>query len=280
MFVKLMKLSLVTCCSSNFHKCKNYSKLPADCLFVMFVTCVKQVMQCNMLARMMEKWYNENSGNTEKEFSFRFRGKESYLYLKHFPALCKMLFHKFSNDEVKVMVLSVLYQSICLRKVISLMVRIESCSPAILDDLDVQCRDLFVSCSVYQTNLSPSMWVLCNVVPVHARETFHLYHMGLGCNTMEGREQKHQMLKKYADNTTFQNRWPDIFRHEYIQLLYLRENGYDKRRYLKRGCNYIPKHVAGNCSKCALPIDSTSNNCVLCDSSLMLKINSQVEEFR
>ena len=65
--------------------------------------------------------------------------------------------------------------------------------------------------------------------------------MGLGCNTMEGREQKHQMISKYAENSTYQNSWPMIFRHEYIQLIYLRENGYDNVSYTKKSVNYIEK---------------------------------------
>ena len=51
---------------------------------------------------------------------------------------------------------------------------------------------------------------------------------------MEGREQKHQMIAKYSENTTPQNRWSMIFRHEYLQLIYLRLNGYDDIKYLKK----------------------------------------------
>ena len=61
-----------------------------------------------------------------------------------------------------------------------------------------------------------------------------MYNMGLGWNTMEGREKKHQMIAKYAGNTTYQNRWPLNFRHEYMQLIYLRENGYDNVKYIKK----------------------------------------------
>ena len=65
--------------------------------------------------------------------------------------------------------------------------------------------------------------------------------MGLGGNTMEGREQKRQMIAKYAGNTTYQNRWLMIFRHKYMQLIYLRENGYDNIKYIKKSSNYAGK---------------------------------------
>ena len=70
------------------------------------------------------------------------------------------------------------------------------------------------------------------------------YKFGLGCNTMEGREQKHQILVKNAENTTCQNMWPMIFRHKYIQLIYLRANGYDNCKYIKRMQNVPLKWLA------------------------------------
>ena len=48
---------------------------------------------------------------------------------------------------------------------------------------------------------------------------------------MEGRERKHQIIKKYSDNT--KDRWPHIFRHEFKQLVYLCEHGFDLNRYQK-----------------------------------------------
>ena len=45
------------------------------------------------------------------------------------------------------------------------------------------------------------------------------YGLGLGCNTMEGREQKYQCIAKYAENSTHQNRWDYIFLHKFMQLV-------------------------------------------------------------
>ena len=49
---------------------------------------------------------------------------------------------------------------------------------------------------------------------------------------MEGREQKHQIIVKYSENTTPQNKWSMIVRHEYLQLIYLRLNVYDEMKHL------------------------------------------------
>ena len=84
-------------------------------------------------------------------------------------------------------------------------------------------RRLFVCCSLYDVSVSPSLWCFSIVAPHHAKHLFHKFGFGLGINTMEGREQKHHQITKYSKNTTYQNRWADIFCHEYMQLIYLRE---------------------------------------------------------
>ena len=114
-----------------------------------------------------------------------------------------------------------------------------------------------------------SLSAVCNAPPVHAEICLKSYGFALGRNTMEGREQTHQMIAKYSENTTSQNRWSMIFRHEYLQLIYLRLNGYDDIKYLKKTASYIPKDDAVlSCEICSTNIDS-GNNCLLCDDPLM-----------
>ena len=90
---------------------------------------------------------------------------------------------------------------------------------------------------------------------------------------MEGREQKHQAIEKYSKNTTYQNRWPLIFRHEFIQLIHLRENGFDNTRYRKRGTKYVPDTDDKVCSKCCLALKD--DKCFICDSVYMAKAESE-----
>ena len=59
------------------------------------------------------------------------------------------------------------------------------------------------------------------VAPQHRADTLAKLDFGLGLFTMEGREKKHQQIKKHAYNSTIQNRWAYIFRHEFVQLVYL-----------------------------------------------------------
>lgn len=91
---------------------------------------------------------------------------------------------------------------------------------------------------------------------------------------MEGREQKHQSIKKYSMNTTYQNRWSLIFRHEFIQLIYLRENGYDDTNYIKRRKSYLPDNLENACSTCGYSIKN--DKCLFRDGILVNRILRQI----
>ena len=67
---------------------------------------------------------------------------------------------------------------------------------------------------------------------------------------MEGREQKHQTLSKYAENTTVQNRLPIIFRQEFIQIIHLKKNGYDHVKYIKKSFKCVPVLKENSCKQC------------------------------
>ena len=62
--------------SSSNVKC--FSDLSVDSLFLKFVEFVRKQMACNFLANKIKRWFNEKGGKNEKEFSFRFRGKENF----------------------------------------------------------------------------------------------------------------------------------------------------------------------------------------------------------
>ena len=159
----------------------------------------------------------------------------------------------------------------------SFTVRIEDFDLSMLNKMKEEARLLFKSCCLLSQNVSPSMWTLCNAVPYHVEVTFNEYNLGLRCNTMEGREQKQQQIEKYAHNTTFHCRWPLIFRHEYIELIYLRENGYDTVNYRKRKNQYVPLPLdASNCcSKCGLKYRNGSS-CFICDSVFMKIVHTMI----
>ena len=105
--------------------------------------------------------------------------------------------------------------------------------------------------------------------------SFFLHNgFGLGINTMEGREQKHQQISKYEKKALFQERWKFILRHEFIQLIFLRENGFDVRKYRKRNRSYIPVIQEGHCDSCSLKLVDVT--CSICDGDTFKSIHSKV----
>ncbi len=244
--------------------CKNVGDIPEGNIFLDFLSFVHHSMNCNFLKKKLVQWFDDNSGNVDKDFTFRFRGKESYAYMKNFPTLIELLMNRNVSRQTKEKFAQYHFISVQHRKMISYMVRIVSFNEAILSDMKSSARKLFVGCCLFTKSVSPSMWTVCNVAPVQAETCFKEYGMGLGCVTMEGREQKHQRIEKYSQNTTFQCRWPLIFRHEFIQLVYLRENGFDQVTYKSKDNRYLPEINEFKCSNCALT--KVDGSCPICSS--------------
>ena len=188
-----------------------------------------------------------------------------------------MLFSNITDKNVLKRLLQVHYQSLNLRKLLSYSVRISDFNHCDLELMKRSAYLLFKTCCLFDQKVTPSLWTLCNIAPVNAEQCLRSYGFGLGCNTMEGREQKHQKISKYAENTPVQNRWPMIFRHESIQLIHLRENGYDSVKYIKKSSKYIPVPENNLCEQCFLEFQQRSTQCALCNSDLRKEILRLVE---
>ena len=234
-------------------------------------------MCCKLMGNKIVQWFNENRESNSARFPYSFRGKESFALLKFFPSLLVMLSESPGGDSDIMMLrlTQLFYQLIQLRKLVSLSVRIENIPDDYVTSLKEVGRRLFKSSNLYETSISPSLWVFSNVAPCHAEEIWKSTGYGLGLNTMEGREQKHQQIKRYSTKTLFQRRWVSIIRHEFIQLIYLRRHGFDIPRYRKRDTSYLPK-VLQNCCSCSLQL--VDGLCKFCDNNFMQDIKVCVED--
>ena len=263
LFIKFWKV-LFAC--NSFNGCKSYKDIPQNNIFYKFVSFLQKEMKLNILAKKMISWFNESSRGIDKDFQFRFRGQESNAFLKYFQALILHVLPSVEEVDLegtyKERLNKYFKQLILLRKMISYSVRLIDFSLNELGDMIESGKELFKASCLSETNTTPSMWVLCNISPYHAKTTLSLYGFGLGVNSMEPREQKHQRLKKYAENTTVANKWPMIFRHEFLQLIFLREMGYDEVNYYRKSKKYLPDKTDNNCSNCGLPFINKS--CPLC----------------
>ena len=259
-------------------KAKSFGMLKDTSIFASLVNFIRKDMKLNALAKKMISWFNETTRSIEKDFKYRFRGQESNAFLKHFPTLFLKFLYTVENDsQKKKMFFRTYYQLIYVRKLVSYSVRLLNFSQSDLDDNILCGRKLFVACCKHYTAMSPSLWVLCNAAPNHAKLTFSSYGFGLGVNSMEPREQKHQRIKKYSENTTPQNKWPMIFRHEFVSTIFLREMGYDAISYRPSANKYVPDVSEGFCSNCGLTLSGTV--CILCNDPSYLDVLKSLEKF-
>ena len=155
------------------------------------------------------------------------------------------------------------FQSINLRKLISFTVRVVDISVEDVTEMGVVAKKLFKLICLHDP-ISPSLWTLCVIAPAHAKTIFENFGLGLGVNSMEGREQKHQKIFKYMQNSIRNEMWQFVFRHEFISCVYLRENGFDQIRYTKKFTTYLPPSKAGYCN-CGLKY--SGEVCKICDNS-------------
>ena len=102
-----------------------------------------------------------------------------------------MLLNEINDRNIRLKVLAVHLQSMYLPQLLSYSVRITDFNMKALDEMKQEALSLFRCCCVFDAKISPNLWTLCNIIPFHAGKCLSLYNMGVGCNTMEGLEQKH-----------------------------------------------------------------------------------------
>ena len=104
--------------------------------------------------------------------------------------LIQMLIVNVNDKGILKILHQIHFQSIHLRYLLSYAVRISDISQVDLDEMKKEAH-LFKACCLFDQKATPSLWTLCNVGAFNAEQCFKSFKFGLGCNTMEGREQKH-----------------------------------------------------------------------------------------
>ena len=237
---------------------------------------------CNLsrLAKQIVRWFNENR---DKEFDYRFTGKDSRSFLQNFMLLISSVDSYVKKDTREGVIVHVLaYICVCLRDCVSHFTRV-----SISDDDITKVKQLcsyYFKAHVIFLNVNPTVWTIGHVVPHHISDMKTKYGMGLGLNSMEGREAKHVFIAKYSQNTLYQYRWQQIFRHEYITLIWLRQRGYNSATPansptpVNDNSTCIPKKVLTdeNICYCGLSKLASSSKCKFCSHPLRQAIENSV----
>ena len=156
------------------------------------------------LAYKVVRWFNDG-GHKGKSFDFRFTGKESRGFLKYFMFLIASVMSCVpagSSSEFHLHVLC--YLCLTLKDCVSLFSRVDITTKHV-SELSVLCKRYFRTYVLF-FGFHPTVWTINHVVPAHTKEMRDKYGMGLGLNSMEGKEAKHIAIKK-CEHTSYHFRW-------------------------------------------------------------------------
>ena len=258
---------------------KSFSLVPSNSPFKKYIVAMRN---CNLsrLANRITRWFDDTGANSN-DFDYRFTGKDSRLFLLHFMSLISPLESTAEPGRPKTILHVIAYICLCLRDCVSLFSRINISDDEICR-LSRLCHDYFrVNALFFRVN--PTIWTIGHIVPNHTQYMKDKYGLGLGLNSMEGRDAKHIFIAKYSKNTNFFSRWEQIFQHEFVSLIWLRERGFNFSNTRSKSSSvqsYIPKHVSdadeAYCYCGLKKMCVTDSKCRFCGDKLRNRIESSV----
>ena len=271
----LLKLAVS---SSNLSSISSFKQVPPNTPLFKYVETLRGKCKLTRLAKRIIRWYDDY-GNRGKDFDYRFTGKDSRLFLYNFMFLVDLL-EKITPDKSEILHIHA-YICLCLRNAVSLFSRVNITDEQV-KQLEGICQEYYRGYWLF-LSVNPTVWTLGHVVPEHTKDMKRAYGMGLGLNSMEGREAKHIAIAKYAANTIRACRWEQVFHHEYISLIWLRAHGYTnniKNSLSNAGrVSYIPKRVSNdepNFCNCGLDKEISDEFCRFCNHGMRKKIKDSI----
>lgn len=251
-----------------------FSSVNPDSPFAKLISSMRSESNLSRLGKKVVKWFNDTKANA-KSFDYRFTGHESRRFLHNFMYLISSIVENCDQTPARLKLHVLAFASLSLRNAVSIFNRF-NVKEEQLDELDKACDDFYSCCALF-LRVNPTVWTLGRVVPVHARDVFAKYGKGLIINSMEGREAKHQAVSRYAQNSTYYNRWHSVFRHEFISLIWLRERGYSRANSKSCNATYIPKRVLGN-EYCNCGLMFAAGICKYCNHENRMEIEKSIKQ--
>ena len=243
--------------------CNELSKLPLDCPFICYIDCLKG-LGLSRLAKKVRKWFTEGR---KKTFDYKFTGKETKTLCQNFMSLINVVSSDRDLPETKLKTATLAYCGLQLRDSVSLFSRVET-NQAEISKLKTTCQHFFNANSLL-LRVSPTVWTIGYAIPYHAQILYDKYGLGLGINSMQGREAKHVRLSHYSRHATLTGRWKLVLRHDYITCVWIRREDPFHSSYVKSKEQYIPSKISsdGFCY-CGFPKEERGQCCKFCSSSL------------
>ena len=261
--------------------CKKFSDVPIESTFARVILCLQTEVKATCLAKKAKKWIDETHASGP-ELQYRFTGKDSRRLCHNFMMLVKSLSNDNDAKADRQAILVLAFMGQRLGDSVSLFNRFDI-KEADLDQLHHVATEYFrINAMFVADAVNPTIWTLGHIVPVHACQVFRKYNQGLGLVTMEGHEAKHIYLKKLSENTTYQDRWDDIFKHEFIMLIWLPEQGIKHSDSSSKNVAYIPHTVLNKdplyCYCGLLKENPIAAKCSYCSDPIMQQIEQSISE--
>ena len=113
----------------------------------------------------------------------------------------------------------------------------------VVGELSESCSKYFNASPMFLNNVTPTVWTIGHAVPYHVGLLYQMFSLGLGINTMQGREAKHVCISQYAKHATLSTRWRLLMRHDYVTAVCLCKHEPFKSSYHKCTNVYVPKSI-------------------------------------
>lgn len=247
--------------------CINPSKLP-ECPFSSHLATLKK-MGATRLYKKVKKWFAKGRNGS---LSYRFTGKETKIFCQKFMTLIKAISCDEDDPINRLQLCAFAFVGVQLRDCISKYSRI-TVDETVVGELSESCRKYFNGCALFLNNVTPTVWTIGHAVPYHTRLLFRKFGLGLGVNTMQGREAKHVRISQYSKHATLSTRWRLVMRHDYITAVWLRKLEPFKSTYRKCTDVYIPKSIElPQFCHCGLEKPVSLTKCNFCSSQLYQSI--------
>jgi hypothetical protein len=115
-----------------------------------------------------------------------------------FSKLLKVLLPNDLDCYEDLIIYAIAFMAVNLRDAVSIFSQITDMKQELLAKLNRCCVNYFNAAALFLSRITVRVWTLGYIVPVHANKMFEKFKTGLGLNTIQGQEAKHQRMGEYA----------------------------------------------------------------------------------
>ena len=193
------------------------SNIPSSCIYIFvlprdssirkFLHSLKHDVKATRLYKKVLTWFK---GGRSKKFDYRFTGKDARLLSHNFMYLIHSLAMPNESEKNQLRLVTLSFCCLKLHDAVSLFSRIIVADASVITDLKKCCLQFFNVVSLMLDNVTPTVWTVGYAIPRHFEMIHEKYGLGLGINSMQGREAKHVCLQQYARHSNLSRRWNNV----------------------------------------------------------------------